>query len=61
MLTVKNFKNSCAGCGKTILSYAVDRSGTLPVAFCDSICETQARMKKKFQVKTTTSYHAKGW
>lgn len=42
------FTNHCAGCGKRIDSFATDRSGTLPTVFCNGVCETEYRNRKKF-------------
>lgn len=48
------FVNHCGGCDKRIDSYAIGRSGQLPQVFCDRVCETTYRNKKRFDQKPIT-------
>lgn len=36
----KLFENNCSGCGRSVPTYAYDRSGNVPRVFCSSPCET---------------------
>lgn len=43
------FQNYCSGCGKSIPSFAKDRSGNVEIVYCNSVCKTafvnEERMK----------------
>lgn len=50
------FKNICAGCGNTIMSYALDKHGTLPTVFCGGVCQTNYEgSKRMIEVKNIVS------
>lgn len=52
------FKNRCAGCGKKILTPAVDRSGNVGLVFCGGVCETLYKNKKRFDhEKNVVPFH----
>lgn len=42
------YKTKCAKCGKEMFTYAKDKLGNLPIVFCSTACEANARNEKRF-------------
>lgn len=45
------FTTQCAECGKDVKVYGRTKDGTLPLAFCNKVCETNYNYKKRFDVR----------
>lgn len=43
------FQNYCSGCGKSIPTFAIDRSGNVPLVFCSSVCRTDYDREAKME------------
>lgn len=43
------FETKCAECGKKMYTYATSRMGTLKTVYCGTVCETNAKYKRRFK------------